>query len=169
MKTHSAGYVLLYPLLFLTLFGLLLAGFLPRYTEWYRQAQLSCEAERLAGELRLLRYDPAGDQLTVLVTFPRSQVEDCYNLMPHPSPLMLTRQTGGRFQVLWPERADFPIAPQETFCFREGDRLVFSRWYEDPDYREEAVVRRFPDGAILEQTRGALFTAQDGQEWLLTE
>ena len=122
-----------------------------------------------AGELRLLRYDPAGDQLTVLVTLPRSQVEDCYNLMPHPSPLILTRQTGGRFQVLWPERADFPIAPQETFCFREGDRLVFSRWYEDPDYREEAVVRRFPDGAILEQTRGALFTAPDGQPWLLTE
>ncbi len=122
-----------------------------------------------AGELRLLRYDPEADLLEALVTLPREQVEDCYNLMPHASPLMLTRQTGQRFQVLWPERADFPIAPQETFCFRDGDKLVFSRWYEDPDYREETVVRRFPDGAILEQTRGSLFTAPDGQQWLLAE
>ena len=55
MKGHSEGYVLLYPLLFLTLFGLLAAGVLPRYTAWYREARLTYEAERLAGELRLLR------------------------------------------------------------------------------------------------------------------
>ena len=49
MKGHSEGYVLLYPLLFLTLFGLLAAGVLPRYTAWYREARLTYEAERLAG------------------------------------------------------------------------------------------------------------------------
>ena len=41
MKGHSEGYVLLYPLLFLTLFGLLAAGVLPRYTAWYREARLT--------------------------------------------------------------------------------------------------------------------------------
>ncbi len=122
-----------------------------------------------AGELRLLAYDDPSREVFPIVTLPLSGVEDCYNLMPHVSPLTLTRQTAERFQILWPERADFPIHPAESFCFREGDRLWFSRWYEDPDYREEAVVRRLPDGKILEQFRGSLETMPDGQQWILTE
>ena len=122
-----------------------------------------------AGELRLLRYEDAGGKITPIFTLPRSAVEDCYNLMPHGSPLCLTRQKSERFQVLWPDRADFAIHPAESFCFRDGERLYFSRWYEDPDYREEVVVRRMPDGAILEQYRGALNEMPDGQQWLLTE
>ena len=122
-----------------------------------------------AGEIRLLRYDDADGRVTPLAVLPRTAVPDCYNLMPHTSPLMLTRQTAGRFQILWPERADFAIHPAETFCFREGDELWFSRWYEDPDYREEAVVRRFPDGEVLRQVRGSLLTLPDGRRWLLTD
>ena len=68
-----------------------------------------------AGELRLLRYDDRRGLLSPIVTLPRSAVEDCYNLMPRRSPLMLTRQTGERFQIIWPERADFAIPPQESF------------------------------------------------------
>ncbi len=122
-----------------------------------------------AGEIRLLRYEDAGGAVTPIVTMPRAAVEDCYNLMPHVSPLCLTRQTAERFQVLWPDSADFAIHPAESFCFRDGDRLYFSRWYEDPDYREEVVVRRMPDGAVMEQYRGALLELPDGQQWLLTE
>ena len=81
--------------------------------------------------------------------------------------ITLTRQTGQRFQVLWPEKADFPIHPAESFCCREGDKLYFSRWYEDPDYREETVVRRMPDGEILDSFPGSLLELPDGRQWLL--
>ena len=122
-----------------------------------------------AGEIQLLRYSDESRAVTPIVTLPRFAVEDCYNLMPHTSPLCLTRQTAERFQVLWPDKADFAIHPAESFCFRDGDRLYFSQWYEDPDYREEVVVRRMPDGAITEQYRGALNELPDGQQWVLTE
>ncbi len=120
-----------------------------------------------AGEIRLLRWDEAAGSLSPIHTLKRSEVEDCYNLMLHCSPLSLTRQTGERFQVLWPDKADFPIHAAESFCFREGDRLYFSRWYEDPDYREETVVRRMPDGAILDRFPGSLLELPDGRQWLL--
>ena len=120
-----------------------------------------------AGEIRLLAYDEGKASLSPLLTLPRREVEDCYNLAPHLAPLTLTRQAGGRFQVLWPEKADFPIHSAESFCFREGDRLYFSRWYEDPDYREETVVRRMPDGAVVEQFPGSLLELPGGQKWLL--
>ena len=120
-----------------------------------------------AGEIRILGYDAAEDALSPLLALPRSEVEDCYNLMLHPSPLMLTRQAGNRFQVIWPEKADFPIHSAETFCFREGEKLYFSRWYEDPDYREETVVRRMPDGAIIDQFPGSILSLPDGRQWIL--
>lgn len=122
-----------------------------------------------AEEIRLLRYNNDLDELSSIVTLPRSEAEDCYNLMVHFSPLMLTRQANNRFQVIWPEKADFPIHPAESFVFREGDSLFFSRWYEDPDYREEVVVRRFPSGEITDQFRGSLNPMSNGQHWLLTE
>lgn len=91
MKGHSKGYVLLYPLLFLTLFGLLAAGVLPRYTAWYREARLTYEAERLAGELRLLRqasrlslmrYTP-GDTLYYRPEFRYNEGDRSYWLVVH--------------------------------------------------------------------------------------
>jgi len=126
-------------------------------------------ADFQAGEIRLMRYEDGSGEVTPIVTLPRSAVEDCYNLMPHVFPLCLTRQTSERFQLLWPERADFAIHPAESFCFREGDRLYFSRWFEDPDYREEVVVRRLPEGKIIEQLRGSLLDLPDGGRWLLTD
>ncbi len=122
-----------------------------------------------AEEICILRYDDERGEVTPIVTLPRSAAEDCYNLMLHRAPLMLTRQASGRFQVLWPEKADFPIHAAESFVFRAGDKLYFSRWYEDPDYREEVVVRRFPTGEIVDQFRGSLNEMPDGQHWLLTE
>ena len=136
---------------------------------WEGEGPVLLLADFPAGELRLLRYEMGSGAVTSIVTLPRAAVEDCYNLMPNLAPLCLTRQTGERFQLLWPERADFAIHPAESFCFREGERLYFSRWYEDPDYREEVVVRRLPDGEIVEQLRGALNLMPDGSWRLLTE
>ena len=120
-----------------------------------------------AGELRLLRYDDENGSTVPAAVIKREEIKDCYNLMPHMSPLMLTRQETERFEIIWPERAGFAIHAAETFCFREGNRLYFSRWFEDPDYREEVVVRRFPDGKILDSFPGSLSEMPDGSRWLL--
>ena len=119
-----------------------------------------------AGEIRLLAYGPETNAAEPIVILPRSAVQDCYNLMPHLSPLCLTRQTGDTFEIVWPERVSFPIAPQESFCFRDGVRLYFERWYEDPDYRTELIVRDLT-GAVLDQHPGTAQQMPDGQLWVL--
>jgi hypothetical protein len=98
---------------------------------------------------------------------PLGAVPDCYNLMLHTTPLTLTRQGHeNTFQVVWPEQGSFTIEPQESLDSREGDKLVFSRWYEDPDYREEVIVRKYPTGEVLERANGTLMTMPDGQKWI---
>ena len=86
---------------------------------------------------------------------PLSSVEDCYNLRLEAPPLMLTRSAhDNKFQILWPERRDFAIEDHEFFEFLEENRLYTTVWYEDPNYREEVLVRDYETGEVLERRGG---------------
>ena len=120
------------------------------------------------GEIRILIFRETDGTTEPLAVLPLSAVEDCYNLMLEASPLMLTRSAhDNQFQILWPERRDFAIEDHEIFEFLEGNRLYTSVWYEDPDYREEVLVRDFDTGEVLERIPGSLRSMPDGQNWLL--
>ena len=118
-------------------------------------------------QIRLLACDESFAGMTEKTNIPLGRVKDCYNLMIHEYPLMITRSEAGLFQIVWPFEKDFPVGISESFCFREEDSLYFSRWYEDPDYREEMVIRSLSTGEITEITSGTLRTMEDGQQWLL--
>ena len=120
------------------------------------------------GEIRILIFRETDGTTEPLAVLPLSAVEDCYNLMLEASPLMLTRSAhDNQFQILWPERRDFAIEDHEIFEFLEGNRLYTSVWYEDPDYREELLVRDYNTGKLLERIPGSLRSMPDGQNWLL--
>ena len=61
----------------------------------------------------------------------------------------------------------FPIGERETLNFREGDKLYFTVWYEDPDYREETIVRSLRDGTILDRFSGDIRIMPNGEKWLV--
>ena len=118
--------------------------------------------------ISLFQYDHDLGKTTLTAEIPLGAVKDCYNLMLAQSPLMMIRQGAENdFQVVWPEKADFALENTESFTCREGELLYFSRWYEDPDYREEVVVRHFPNGEIRELIPGVLMEMPDGQKWIL--
>lgn len=119
-------------------------------------------------EIRILSFDEAEEITKPLAVLPLSIVSDCYNLMLETSPLMLTRSAhDNQFQIIWPERRDFAIEDHEFFEFLEGNRLYTSVWYEDPDYREELLVRDYDTGELLERIPGSLRQMPNGQKWLL--
>lgn len=118
--------------------------------------------------LHIFQYDAVEDQVTETVQLPLTAAEDCYNLLLRRFPLMLTRQgNDGRFQIIWPEKIEFEMDETESFVYRKEDRLYFCRWFEDPDYREEIVVRRYPDGEITEVIPGSWMELPDGRIWIL--
>ena len=83
-------------------------------------------------------------------------------------PLSLTRQPNdGTFEIIWPEHVRFAINDREALNFRDGDKLYFNVWYEDPDYREETVVRSLHDGTILERFPGDIRIMPNGERWLI--
>ena len=119
-------------------------------------------------EIRILTFHEAEETTEPLAVLPLSIVADCYNLMLEASPLMLTRSAhDNQFQIIWPERRDFAIEDHEFFEFLERNRLYTSVWYEDPDYREELLVRDYDTGELLERIPGSLRQMPGGQKWLL--
>lgn len=114
--------------------------------------------------IRILRFTP--ESMREAACLPLSAAEDCYNLMLCTFPLSLIRQPNDNtFALLWPEQTRFAIGGSETLNFRDGGRLYFSAWHEDPDYREETVVRALPDGAVLERFSGDIRVMPNGEKW----
>lgn len=118
--------------------------------------------------LCVLQYDDTTNQVAALVSLPLAEVENCCNLLLHQSPLMLTRQPhDNKFQIIWPEKVEFNIEESENFFGRKDDKLYFCRWYDDPEGREEIVVRKYPTGEIIEVIPGVWKDMPDGQIWVL--
>ena len=122
-----------------------------------------------SGSIRITRFDDALDQTALVAEVPLSAVKNCYNLTLEAPPLMLIRQGHeDTFQIIWPDPAAFPVEARESFLFREGEKLYFATWREDPEYREEILVRSISTGEILERIPGTLMFMPDGQKWILT-
>lgn len=118
--------------------------------------------------IKIYQINPESLEMVILTTLELNEVEDCYNLLLQTAPLMLTRSPhGGKFQVLWPEQVDYAIGERETFHSREGHKMYFSRWFEDPEYREEVVVRDYPSGEVLEVVSGTLIEMPMGEKWVV--
>lgn len=119
-------------------------------------------------QLRILFYDPETEAISTLAALPRSITKDCYNLQLKHSPLMLVRQgQENNLEILWPVQKTYAMDLRESFQFRYGDELYFETWYEDPDYRDEIVVRDYHTGNVLRRLPGILMTTPDGQVWML--
>ena len=119
-------------------------------------------------EIHILTFREATGRAEPLAVVPLSLAEDCYNLMLKTAPLLLTRSPQeNRFFILWPEYREFELEDRESFVLLDGDRMYTEKWYEDPDYRDEVVVRDFATGKVLERILGSLWPMPDGQNWLL--
>lgn len=119
-------------------------------------------------QLRILSYDPETEAISTLAALPRSITKNCYNLQLKLSPLMLVRQgQENNLEILFPVQKTYAMDLRESFRCRHGDELYFETWYEDPDYRDEIVVRDFHTGNVLRRLPGILMTMPDGEIWML--
>ncbi|MBQ8995974.1 MAG: hypothetical protein IJ091_09175 [Oscillospiraceae bacterium] len=125
------------------------------------------------GWIRIFCFGCKSHEVALFQELPLSSVKNCYNLQLHSSPLSLTRQgEEDMFEIIWPERISFPMDPHESFFLRDGERLYFSKWYEEgegPEYRywEETVIRDL-GGNLLETMPGNLQVMPNGEVWYLT-
>ena len=119
-----------------------------------------------ANEVRIISFDPREDSLETEAVISRKDFRDCYNLRLQRDPLLLTRSSGDAFEIIWPYRKSYVFSATETFCFMREGKMYTSRWYEDPDYREETLIRDSEDGHLIETIPASLLMCEGG-EWMI--
>ena len=118
--------------------------------------------------IRIYGFDCDKRILKERAVLPLSDVKDCYNLRLFEHPLTLTRQDNhGNLDIVWPLKKTISTDPKESFFYREDSRLYFNIWYEDPDYREETIVRDITTGEIIERMSGDIHIMPNGELWHL--
>ena len=117
-------------------------------------------------QIRIHAFDCGTKQLSTAAEIPLDTVEDCYNLRLITAPATLCRSgKDSRVEILWPEQASFMTDSHESLFLREGNMLYLSCWYEDPDYREDTIVRDLYDGRVIEHIAGDIRIMPDGALW----
>lgn len=119
--------------------------------------------------IKIIRFSIGQTELEEITSIPLSFVVNCYNLMLHTSPLMLTRQPNdGTIEIIWPEQKRFSIGFHESLNFRDGEALYFTEWQEDSEkYWDKTIVRSVKDGHIVEDYPGDIRIMPNGEKWLV--
>ena len=124
--------------------------------------------DHLEHNIVISAFDPDTAELREIAVIPLSDVRDCYNLTLLCTPLCLCRSgKDDLFEMIWPQKVSFVVSPHESLNLRLGDRVCFTEWFEDPEYREETVIRDLHTGEILERMDGDLRRMPDGSVWYI--
>ncbi len=119
-------------------------------------------------EIRIHQFDCVKREVKELAVLPLTVVDDCFNLRLFEHPLTLSRQpNNGTLELIWPKKKTIRIGEKESFFYRENERLYFNTWYEDPEFREETVVRDARTGKVIETLPGDIHIMPNGEQWHL--
>ena len=129
------------------------------------------DVDFLNGSISIVRFDSNDHQVSIHTQLPLTAVKDCYNLQLHIRPLTLSRQRGNEFEIVWPQKISLSIEDHDSFFLRDGDRLLFNRWFEEGEgedykYWEETIVRDL-NGNVIEILTGDVMQMPNGEMWHL--
>ena len=116
-------------------------------------------------------YSPLKEELILLCSFPMSELGDLINIRFVKEKFTLVKHEihEDAVEILWPHKRRYQFLPNESLDTICEDKLITSRWIEDPDYREEVIFRDRESGEILNRSKGYLVEMPDGDYWLMTE
>ena len=126
-------------------------------------------------KIEIVAFDTTLYEIQTVVEFPLSIVEDTYNLMLRVAPVLLVKynnqleddENKSGFDVIYPEKKHFEISNHESFLFKDEEKMYFSEWLEDPEYREMVVVRDWNTGKEVERFDGQLWRMPNGEVWVM--
>lgn len=120
--------------------------------------------------IQVLIFKPECSSVKTITEIPFSKAGDMINLRLIISPFALVKHDvhNDTAEFLWPKETNYEFEKNESLDFQDDEKLYLTRWIEDPDYREEIIVRDTITGQILERSPGYLRRMPDGSMWKMT-
>lgn len=121
--------------------------------------------------VQALIFKPECSSVKILTEMAFTKVGDMVNLRLITSPFALVKYHIQRETVdfLWPKEMNIQFEENESLYFQSDGKLYTTKWIEDPDYREEAIIRDGETGQILERSPGYLRRMPDDSVWIMTK
>lgn len=120
--------------------------------------------------IQVLIFKPECSSLKTITEIPFSKIGDMINLRLIISPFALVKHDvhNDAVEFLWPKESNYEFEKNESLYFQDDGKLYLTKWIEDPNYREEIIVRDAITGQILEHSPGYLRRMPDGSMWKMT-
>ena len=121
--------------------------------------------------IQALVFKPQCSSVKILTEMSFSKAGDMINIRLITSPFTLVKHDiqGDKVDFLWPKEFQIQFEENEVLDFQNHGRLYTSKWIEDPDYREEIIIRDVKTGEIIERSPGYLRRMPDGSAWKMTK
>lgn len=121
--------------------------------------------------IQAFEYVPEPERLTPLVELAMSEFDDIVNIRIIKEPFTLIKYDGLNDSVrfIWPEERQYQLEVNEILCFLDDGMLITTKWYEDPDYREEVIFRNSATGEVVDRKAGYISVMPNGEKWLMTD
>lgn len=68
--------------------------------------------------------------------------------------------------IIYPDEKCIHLEENEGLISLSGNMLVSSKWIEDPDYREEIIIRDYETTEITERKDGYAAVMPNGEIWM---
>ncbi|HHY63722.1 MAG TPA: hypothetical protein GX501_01620 [Clostridiaceae bacterium] len=121
--------------------------------------------------IQAFEYAPEPEKLSLLIELPMSRFDDLDNILMVKEPFTVIKYSDNLdvIHFLWPCERSYRLEGHESLHFIDGDILITSKWYEDPDYREEVIFRSAATGEVLERHAGYIIEMPNGEKWFMTD
>ena len=68
--------------------------------------------------------------------------------------------------ILYPIEKKIQLEEHEGLFLINDNKLISSKWIEDPDYREEIIIRDYETAEIIERKDGYIAIMPNGESWM---
>lgn len=121
--------------------------------------------------LKVIIFNPLNYEVNKLISLPMAEIGELINVRLLTSPLTLIRDNVNYNSVdfIWPNKVHLVLEDNEGLTFHDNGKLYSSKWIEDPDYREEIIIRDAETGKIIDRIPGYLTQMPDGSIWITSK
>lgn len=121
--------------------------------------------------IQIVKYDMQTDCCRTVGEVPLSKGGDLINISILQNSYVLVKYelTENVANILYPFEKKIQLEEHESLFLINDGKLISSKWIEDPDYREEIIIRDFETTEITRQKRGYTAIMPNGEIWILTE
>lgn len=119
--------------------------------------------------IQILKYDIETNHCSVVGEVPLSKGGDLINVgVLQNSYTLVKHENLDDFAIfLYPVEKKIQLEENEVLVLLNDNKLISFKWIEDPDYREEIIIRNFETNEVLERKDGFNAIMPNGEFWLL--